>query len=119
VPATLAGRAVAGEGRWSATRKQSVKEGGVSLTRCRAVQVILGQFTSWFHRTPAHLAIYASHFEIVKLFINHGADLSIVDGYGQSAMDWMFMDPASTHMQKDRDNAYFSTIDAVRISILR
>ena len=39
-------------------------------------------------QTPLHLALHRGHLDFAKVLLQRGADPSLVDGYGNNALDW-------------------------------
>src|SRR5207248_7059070 len=72
-----------------------------------------------FGSTPVHVAIYSSGIETVKVLVELGADVSVLDGYGRSALDWAFIDEAMFHQMGKHSSTYIPTRAAVRVETLR
>jgi hypothetical protein len=70
-----------------------------------------------FGRTPLHMAIYYGQGEEAKVLIEHGADLSVIDGYGKTALDWASMNDAL--FRQLGKPSYLPTPDAVRVEAVR
>jgi hypothetical protein len=70
-----------------------------------------------FGETPLHVAIYHSRGEEAKVLIEHGADISVIDGYGKTALDWASRNDA-LFLQLGKPS-YLPTPDAVRVEAVR
>src|SRR5208282_2072866 len=71
-----------------------------------------------FCRTPLQLAIAFGHIQAVKVLVEQGADPSIVDGYGKSALDWASINQAMLHQMGKWSSNYVPTSDTVRVESL-
>jgi hypothetical protein len=68
--------------------------------------------------TALHAALYAGQNGVVGLLLTHGADPTIVDGYGRSSLDWVSLHEPTFHIMIEYSKSYHPTDAGTREAVL-